>query len=81
MRYAIRAILGLMVEKFSPSELARALAKLPRKPRKRSVYTCVECGKEFEAGQKNALYCSRACQVKAYRRRKASTPSPGEPGA
>jgi endogenous inhibitor of DNA gyrase (YacG/DUF329 family) len=35
------------------------------------VVACAECGKEFEAKTRKALYCSRSCQGKAYRRRYA----------
>lgn len=39
--------------------------------RKRAIvnHYCVECGKPFK-GLKIARYCCRACQVRAYRRRK-----------
>jgi len=32
--------------------------------------TCVVCGKAFEAKRRDAKYCSRRCQVRAYRRMK-----------
>lgn len=38
--------------------------------RLRSVKTkCEECGREF-FGVRGAIYCSNACKVKAYRKRK-----------
>lgn len=35
---------------------------------------CPVCGKHFEAERKSAVYCSRACKQKAYRRRSAQLP-------
>lgn len=37
--------------------------------------TCKCCGQEFEARRSNAMYCSRACQVKYYRQQAAESRS------
>ena len=33
------------------------------------LVTCAQCGVEFQAERRSALYCSRSCEGKAYRRR------------
>lgn len=45
-----------------------------RKPRPQELFVCVECGSGYSArrchGLKANKYCSRACNMRAYRRRK-----------
>ena len=50
------------------SELGRKLAALRRRERK----TCPVCGTEFEGltGRRGRVYCSVACKLKDWRRRR-----------
>ena len=42
---------------------------------------CAVCGREFEAGRRDALTCSPACRQKAYRRRQAGLGSCERPSS
>lgn len=62
----------------SPSEMARALAKLPRKKEGR---VCVVCGAAFASERGSRQYCSDACRARAYYHRQRQQQAEQPPGA
>lgn len=46
-----------------------------------STHPCRECGQTMHAVQWQTLYCSKACQDAATRKRRAGRTAPGEPTA
>lgn len=54
------------------SEAAKILA---RSPRPKHEVSCAQCGEHFMAVRRDAKYCSKRCDVRAFRQRKSTASS------
>lgn len=64
-----RTVSVRMQPELTPSEVARMLARRPRKPRQTIQVSCAYCQKRFEAARATRQYCSKRCAMAGWRRK------------